>query len=287
VITQIGASFVLLAGASMLITTLMALQRTQSGLNMRNVLAINVPPMTYGKTRPQVVQFYKEVIRRMDALPGVNRTAFGVLVPWRDAGSGPRFQFSTVNHATQEDPRTQYRVISPGFFAALGVPIISGRDFDERDTREKDLVAIVSETLAKRVFPNQDPINKDIYFTDPVLQYSSRFSGMPRYRIIGVAADIDDENVIPEPVLTLYSTFEQGVLFEGRLFVHTSGDPYSLVTPVTRTIREMSADQPIERAATLEDVRAEVLTPAGLQRICRGCIIDRSCWCRRCAHFFC
>src|SRR5262249_49298360 len=153
VVTQIGASFVLLAGASMLITTLISLQRTKTGLDTQHVLAINVPPISHGKTRQQVVDFYKEVIRRVDALPGVNKTAFGVIVPWRDAGSGPRFQFSVDGNVHEEDPRAQYRTISPGFFAALGVPIIAGRDFNDLDAKDKEDVTIVSETLAKRMFP--------------------------------------------------------------------------------------------------------------------------------------
>src|SRR4029453_829971 len=89
VVTQIAASFVLLAGASVVVTTLLALQRTQTGMDSRHVLAINVPAVFYGKTRQQLVDFYKEVIRRIDALPGVNKTAFGMVAPWRDAGSGP------------------------------------------------------------------------------------------------------------------------------------------------------------------------------------------------------
>jgi putative ABC transport system permease protein len=262
-VTQIAASFVLLAGASMLITTLIELQRTQTGLDMRRVLVINVPAMSYGKTPQQVVAFYKEAMRRIDALPGVNRIAYGMLAPWRDAGFAPRLQFSADDHvhaAGEEDPRAQFRVISPGFFAALGVPIIAGRDFDDLDAQSKEPVAIVSETLAQRMFPNQDALNRHVYWTDPVLKVV-RGTSPPPSRIIGVTADIDDEHVVPEPALTVYSPFEQGPMFGGRLFIHTSANPYSLVTPVTRIIRDMSADQPIERAATLEDVRAEVLTP--------------------------
>ena len=88
-VTQIAASFVLLAGASTLITTLIALQRTQTGLDTQHVLAIDVPAMSYGKTPQQVVDFYKEAIRRIDALPGVTETAFGDVVPWRDARPRP------------------------------------------------------------------------------------------------------------------------------------------------------------------------------------------------------
>jgi putative ABC transport system permease protein len=277
VVTQIAASFVLLAGASMLVTTLLALQSTQTGMDSRHVLAINVPAVFYGKTRQQVVDFYKEVIRRIDALSGVNRTAFGMVAPWRDVGfygSGPTLQFCADGHdhsAGQEDPRAQFRVISPGFFAALGVPIIAGRDFNELDGRSKEPIAVISQTLAQRMFPNQDPINRHVFWTDPVLK-AGRSSNTPLelQRIIGVVADIDDEHIVPEPTVTIYHTFEQGPLFRGRLFIHTSANPYSLITPVTRIIRNLSADQPIERAGTLEDARAEVLTPQRLNSVVFG-----------------
>jgi len=272
VVTQIGASFVLLAGASVVVTTLLALQRTQTGMDSRHVLAINVPAVFYGKTKQQVVDFYKEVIRRIDALPGANKTAFGMVAPWRDAGSGPTLQFCADGHdhsAGQEDPRAEYRVISPGFFAALGVPIIAGRDFNEMDVKNQEPVAIISQTLAQRMFPNQDPINRHVFWTDPVLKTTGNTSP-ELHRIIGIVADIDDVHIVPKPTVTIYHTFEQGPLYRGRLFIHTSANPYSLVTPVTRIIRDMSADQPIERAATLEDVRAEVLTPQRLNSVVFG-----------------
>ena len=271
-ITQIAASFVLLAGASMLITTLIALQTARTGVDTRHVLAVNVPVMSYGKTPQQVIDFYKESIRRVDALPGVKETAFGLMVPWRDAAFGVGFQFSADGHARgDEDPRGQWRVVSPGFFAALGVPILAGRDFNDLDgqNKDKDPVVIISETLAQRMFPNQDAINRHVYWTDPVLKFAPGFSAAP-HRIIGVTADIDDIHVVPEPILTIYSSFEEGLMFGGRLFIHTDADPYSLVSPVTQLIRDMSVDQPVERAATLEDVRAEVLTPDRLNTLVFG-----------------
>jgi len=279
-VTQIAASFVLLTGASALITTLIELQRTQTGLDMRHVLAVDVPAMTYGKSPQQVLDFYKEAMRRIDALPGVSKTAYGVVAPWRDADIfGPGLQFSADGHVhaqDQEDPRAQPRDISPGFFAALGVPILEGRDFNESDGISDDLVVIVSETLAQRMFPGQDALNRHVYWTDPVLQFQSgtdkekaRF--MAPHRIIGVTADVDDEHVVPEPVVTVYSPFaEGGPIFGGHLFIHSSVNPYSLVSPVTHIVREMSADQPVEHAATLADIRAEVLAPERLNSVVFG-----------------
>jgi len=270
-VTQIAASFVLLAGATVLITTLIALQTAHRGFDTRSVLVVNVPAMSYGKTPQQVVDFYKESIRRVDGLPGVNTTAFGMAAPWRDAASSFGLQFSADGHVhvPNEDPRAHMRVISPGFFASLGVPIIAGRDFNDSDGQKNDPVVIVSETLAQRMFPNQDAINRHVYWTDPVLQFAPGINAAP-HRIIGVTSDIDDVHVVSEPMVTVYTPFQEGPIFGGRLFIHTSANPYSLVTPVTRIIRQMSADQPIEHAATLEDDRAEVLAPDRLNSLVFG-----------------
>jgi putative ABC transport system permease protein len=272
-VTQIAASFILLAGASTLLKTLLAIQAAQTGLDTRHVLAINVPAVSYGKTPEQVVDFYKESIRRIEALPGVTKTAFGIVIPWRDAGSfGPGLQFSADQHVRapgEEDPRAMMRTISPGFFAALGVPIVAGRDFNQLDGKPNDPVVIVSQTLAQKMFPNQDPINRHVYWTDPVMKFIPGISTAP-HRIIGVAADVDDEHIVPGPILTVYNCMEEGPMFGGRLFVHTGANPYSLVTPVTQIIRGMSVEQPVERAATLEDVRAEVLTPDRLNTVVFG-----------------
>ena len=274
VVTQIAASFVLLAGASALITTLLSLRAVQTGFDMPQVLAIDVPAMTYGKTPQQVLDFYKEAIRQIEALPGVTRTAFGLVAPWRDADNfGPGAQYSADGHAHgNDDPRAQWRTISPGFFAALGVPILEGRDFNDLDTKSTEPVAIVSQTLAQRMFPDQDAVGRHVYWTDPVFQFipgsdseKSRF--MAPHRIIGVAADVDDEHLVPEPTATIYGTFADNFLFGGHLFVHTNGNPYALVTPVTRIIRNLSADQPVERASTLEDIRAKVLAPDRLNSL--------------------
>ena len=276
-VTQIAASFVLLAGACALVTTLLALQAARTGLDTPHVLAIDVPAMTYGKTPEQVLNFYKESIRQIDALPGVTRTAFGLVAPWRDAQNfGPGLQYSGEGHVhNNEDPRAMWRTISPGFFAALGVPILQGRDFNDLDDKNSEPVAIVSQTLAERMWPGENAVGRHVYWTDPVLEFlpgtdaeKARFRGP--HRIIGVAADVDDEHVVPEPTATIYGTFADGQMYGGHLFIHTNANPYSLVTPVTRIIRGMSVDQPVEHASTLEDLRAKVLAPDRLNSLVFG-----------------
>jgi predicted permease len=270
-VTQIAASFMLLAGASMLVKTLLALQAAQTGFDTRHVLAINVPVISYGRTPEQIIDFYKESMRRIAELPGVDSSAVGTVVPWRDAGSfGPGFAFSgdaQVRERGEEDPRAQLRTISPGFFASLGVPILSGRDFNDLDRKDAEPVVIVSQSVAQRLFPGRDAVNRHLMWTDPVMKFIDISTG-PR-RIVGVAADVDDEHVAPGPALTVYHPFQQQP-WGGRLFVHAHSDPYALVAPITRIIRDMSVDQPVERAATLEDIRAEVLTPDRLNAVVFG-----------------
>ena len=271
VVTQVAACFVLLAGASMLLKTLLAMQAAQTGFDTRHVLAVNVPVMSYGKTPEQILGFYNETIRRIKELPGVDGVSVGSQIPWRDAGAfGPGFEFSADGHVKvsgEEDPRGRFRAVSPGFFASLGVPMLAGRDFNDNDRKGRELVVIVSQSLAQRMFPNQDAINHHMTWTDPVMKFVD-IAMTPR-RIIGVVPDVDDENVVPGAAVAIYEPIAQE-MWGSRLFVHAHADPHTLIQPVTNIIRNLSADQVVEQAATLEDIRAVVLTPDKLNAIVFG-----------------
>ncbi len=259
--TQIAFSFILLAGASTLVAALIALQTANTGYEMRRVLAIDLPSQSLGLST-EVITFYQEVSRRIAELPGVESVALSNFVPWRDAGGmwsdGIPFAAEGYTPANgEEDPRARLRVVTPGFFRALGVPILSGRDFTADDRRGSDPVAIVSHAVAQRLFPSADALNRKIWWTDP------NFGKPQPLRIVGVVDNTDDVNIQREPALAIYQPYQQFGL-GGRLFVRAAGDPYALVQPLSRIVREMSATQPVERPATLEDIRAEVLAPERL-----------------------
>jgi len=269
---QIAASFVLLAGATMLVKTLLAMQSVRTGFDTHRVLTVSLPILAYGKTPDQILNFYKEVIRRVTSLPGVDGVAVGTFLPWKDGGKyGPGFEFSADGHekaAGEENPRARFRTVSPGYFASVGVPLIAGRDFNDNDRKGGERVVIVSQSLAQRMFPNQDAVGHHMNWTDPVMKFID-VSPEPR-RIIGVTADVDDENVVPGPAITVYHTFSQEGLWAGNLFVHVHGNPYALVSPITHLVRDMSTEQPVEHASTLEDIRTEVLTPERLNTLVFG-----------------
>jgi ABC-type antimicrobial peptide transport system permease subunit len=227
-------------------------------------------PVNYERPRAQSLPLYKEAIRRISALPGVDQVSVGTLVPWREAAACFAAQFTVEGYAKadgEEDPRGNFRTISPNFFASLGVPVLAGRDFNDSDRSDSEKVVIVSESLARRLFPNQDAVNRNLLWTDPVMKFIG-VSTAPR-RIVGVVADIDDENVIPNPTMTVYHPLDQEI-GGGRLFVHAQSDPYALLPPITKIIRDLSPEQPVEQAATLDDVRAEVLAPDRLNALVFG-----------------
>jgi predicted permease len=258
--TQIAFSFVLLAGAGMLLATLVSLQTATTGVDMQHVLALDVPSPATGVGGATILDFYEQATARVSALPGVEAAAISCVVPWRDAGVLPEVQFAAEGYTPangEENPYARLRVVSPNYFAVLGVAIVAGRDFTNEDRGENEPVVIVSQSFAQRMFPNGNALNRHMWWTDP-------YFGTPTpQRIVGIVADVDDEHVVRRPSLTVYHPLSQ-MGFGGRILLRAAGDPYALVPMVTRVIRQLSADQPVERAATLEDVRAALWSPERL-----------------------
>jgi predicted permease len=283
--TQIAFSFVLLAGAGMLVAALIALQTANTGFLTRQVLAFDVPPVSIGSSAPtprpastsapgssaasanpqeQAPDLYREAMQRVGQLPGVDGVVGGLSVPWRDSGRFPPIQFTVEGYTPadgEDNPYARQRSVGPGFFAALGIPVVAGREFTEDDRTGSERVVIVSQTIAQRLFPNGDALNRKLWRIASLSQ-AGGVNPAPS-RIVGVVADVHDESVDHAPAMAVYTPY-RGKSLPMRMFVRTSGEPYALVPPVTKIIRELSANQAVERPATLEDVRAEVLTPERL-----------------------
>lgn len=272
-LVQVAACFVLVAAAAATVNTLLSLELAGTGFDMRHVLAVNVPVVHDGRTASQIVDYYGEAIRRIRELPGVLNVAVGSAVPWRDRGDFT-LEFSVDGHAPlpdQEHPHANPEVVSPGFFATLGLPLLAGRDFNEGDRKNSEPVAIISQSVAERMFPNGNAVNHYVLWADPMLKGAPPGLAPQSRRIVGVVPDIDNTNSIARPTMTIYHPFDQDQLnFSGRLLVDVRSDPYAQVQPITHVIRQLSADQPVEHASSLEDIRAEVISPERLNAMVSG-----------------
>ena len=260
-VVQIAASFLLLASAGVLLNTLLSLQKAQPGFETGHVLIASLPLISDGRTPQQIAQFYQEVQRSVSALPGVESAATGMMAPWRDVGFLKfTLQFAVEGRKTDssnDDLRARFRFVSPGYFDTLGIHLLEGRDFTEADRKEAEPVVIVSKSVAEQLFPGQDAVNRHVMWTDPLIKYAG-ISPAP-CRIVGVSADVDDANILPQRNLTIYQPLVQGPLFGASLLVRATKDPYALVATITKTVRAAAATQPVEHSSTLEDVRTEVL----------------------------
>jgi len=259
-IMQIACSFVLLTGAGILLATLATMRAARTGYDVDRVLVVDIPTAAtgFGIGDPRVLDFYEQTTRRVSGLPGVESVAVSAFAPWRDGHSlGPGARFAVEGYTPEngeENPLARFRIVSPRFFATLGIPILAGRDFTDDDRAGSEPVVIVSQSVAQRMFPNGMALNRKLWWTDPY------FAKLRPRQIVGIVPDVDDENIVERPTLTVYHPVRQ-IGAGGRLFVRTAGDPYALVPAVTHVVRAISAQQPVERAETLEDVRADVLAP--------------------------
>ena len=269
-VTQIAASFVLLAGAGMLLTTLLKLQATPAGFDTRRVLAINVPIVSYTRPPERSPASTGRWFGASARSPACSRWPSA---PWCRGGRRhvrAGFQFSAEGYARaggEEDPRARFRTVTPGFFAALGVPVIAGRDFTDADRRNSERVVIVSQSLAKRMFPTQDALNRRLHLDRSGHEVHRREHRAPshhrrrgRCRRREHRAGTGPDGVPPAGA---------GDLRRPPLRSRAH-DPYALVPPITRIVRALSPDQPVEQAATLDDVRAEVLAPDRLNALVFG-----------------
>ncbi len=219
-VMQITASFLLLTGAAVLMRTLYTLEKTRPPFDTSHVLAVNLPVMNYGRTPEQVQDFYHEVQRRVSALPGVAHVSTGFSVPWRDEqGLDISFTFAAQGAARKnglDDWRAKFRSVSPGYFETLGVPILEGRDFRDPIRTARSAWSSSARAWRRRCFPGSRPLNRELRWTDGVMKFIG-ISMEPR-RIVGVVPDLDDENIIPSPAMTVYQPTDQEG-WEGRLFV--------------------------------------------------------------------
>ena len=174
---------------------------------------MNLPVMSYGKDAAagQRVLPRGQEPRRRAARGRAGRPRASAFPGADDQASNISFYLCRARRASQRrwqrDFRAKFRSVSPGFFGTLGVPILEGRDFNDGDKEGSERVVIISQSLAKQLYPGQDAVNRKMWWTDGVMKFIG-ISAEPR-RIIAVVPDFDDENIIPAPAMTIYQPIDQ------------------------------------------------------------------------------
>jgi len=245
---EVTVALVLLVGATLLIESFSHLHAVDPGFSAQGVLmaGISLPPARYPD--PKVVLFFQDALRRIESLPGVQRAA-AVFPPPFDAHN-LLLVFAVEgrpNPPPEERATARVRIVSPGYFAALHVPILAGRDFIPADDQRAPQVVIVNRQLARQVWPGEDPVGKRIKF------------GGPWSTVIGVAGDTRSRALSKEPGLEAYWPLYQLPFPGATLLARTERDPAALTAPLRSLIGSLDRGVPVERIQAMAAVVADSL----------------------------
>jgi putative ABC transport system permease protein len=261
---ETATALALLIGAGLLIRSFAKLLDVNPGFRAQGLLAARVSLLEPRYRAPEsVTAFFQEVLGRVKALPGVRDAAFANVLPFRHAGAvivglepegGPKWQ-------PQTGPGASYLVVSTDYFQTMGIPLLLGRNFTERDTRGSTPVAIISQSLARGGWPGQNPLGKHFSYT--------RSREQP-VEVVGVVGDVQDWDLAMEPFPQMYLPILQQPPDAAFLVIHSTQNP-TVVSPALRGIvRAVDKNEPISSVTTMEQLISQSVTAPRFRTLLLG-----------------
>jgi predicted permease len=251
VVVEVAVALVLLVGAGLLIRSFGRLQEVNPGFNPQNILTmqISLPRSKYAENN-QMSAFYEQVLDRVKALPGAQSAAFGTNLPMSGSNSSASFSVEGLQVPQGESsPHGDPHMVSTDYFKTMEIPLLSGRYFDERDSKDSLPVTVVDETLANRYWPDQDPVGKRI-----AAFFDSKNNQLNWRTVVGVVKNVKRyglDGKIKEQYYFPQSQSPQRSMF---LLVRSAADPTGLASSIRDAIHNVDKDQPIFRVMTMEQV---------------------------------
>jgi putative ABC transport system permease protein len=254
---QVAISFVLLVGAGLLVRSFIKLQQVDAGFQTDRVLTARVD-LDFVKYNTAELRraFYRSVLEKFAAEPGLESTALGISVPLDQAQ--PSLTGFIVEGQAPADRRTQpqvdFKFASPAYFKTIGMTLLNGRMFTSTDDATAPPVAIVNLSMARHHFPDTDAVGRRV----------SLDNGRTWIAIVGIVNDTRDYGLDAKPTDELYRAFAQTGPLNATLFVRTAADPAPFARRIPTVVHEVDARQPVSRIRTLEAVRSHSLAPSRL-----------------------
>jgi len=252
VVAEVALALALLTGAGLLIKSLALLQHVNPGFDSSSLLTftVSIPNARYGSDTARI-QYFDRAVEAVRTVPGVTGVGITSTLPF--GGGGRTGSFAVEGYQpppNKPGPWGDLRVVSPGFLAALKVPLIKGRLFTEQDGASGPPVAVVDDEMVKRYWPNADPIGKRIAFGNP-----QRDSVVDWITVVGVVGHTKHEGLDAENRVQLYLPYRAASGFVGGFMgfaVRTTGDPTRMLPAVRSALRNIDADVPIANIATMD-----------------------------------
>jgi predicted permease len=264
VIAETALGMMLLVGAGLLIRSFERLSRVDLGLNPEHVLTANFDLSDTRYNPDQQDSFINDVLQRLRALPGVTHVAGSIPLPL--SLNGLVISFNWPDHPVPEanEPSADFYVVTPGFFEALQIPRVLGRTFDERDQRNSAPVMIINQEFARKFFPNEDPIGKQVKIG------ASEGAARARYEvreIVGIVGDFRRSDIAKTPVAAYFVPLSQLMFGPPTLVIRTAGDPQAITPEIRKVLSSMDPDTALYEVRTLDDYLALDLGRARFQAV--------------------
>ncbi|HEX8292223.1 MAG TPA: ABC transporter permease, partial [Pyrinomonadaceae bacterium] len=261
VVTEVAAALILLIGAGLLAESFVRLRRVSPGFDPSNVLTmqLSLPPAKYKEPQRQAA-FLQQVLQRAESLPGVKAAGAVVGLPLGGNVASRYFQIEgRPPRPAGEGLNTNFNLASPNYFRALGVPLKSGRYFDEHDAAGATEVVVINETMARRFWPDEDPLGKRL-----------RIAENPWRTVVGVVGDVKNDELSAETKPEMFYPLAQSPLPFMTLVVRSDTDPTALVAAVRGAVREVDKEQPVYDVKTMEQRVAESVSSLRLTALLVG-----------------
>lgn len=253
-VVEVAFSMVLLIGAGLAIRSFWETVREDPGFNAENLLTMTVSlPSADYPTTAEVVEFYRQMAPRLEAIPGVVSASAVNALPVSGGDSNGNLTIEGEQFAPGQSPTASYRRILPNYFRAMGIAMRRGREFGESDPGLGPQVVIVSESMAERHFPDRDPLGQRIKIGPP--------ENEPWLTIVGVAGDVRNVGLDTSPRLATYEPHAQRPWRTMNLLVRTAVEPSTMINTVRRQLRVMAPGVIIDRARTMEQHVAASVVP--------------------------
>jgi putative ABC transport system permease protein len=250
---EVGFAFLLLVGSGLIIRSLVRLQQQDHGFHPDHVLTMRVPVGTLtqsrptGKydTRPRQMAYYREILERVKTVPGIKAAAIVNNLPLSGINSSLSLNLRDPNG---QSPPSSARTISPQYFAAMGIPLIAGRDFADSDQTGAPDVAIINEYLARQLFPNRNPLGEKL----------TAGSSPHVPTVVGVVKDSPQMSYELPPQGEVYIPYQQFIFatFMSTIVVRTEGEPIALAAILKKQVWAVDPKQPVVKVETMEEVIA-------------------------------
>jgi predicted permease len=261
VVVEVALSVVLLIGAGLMVRSLWALQTMNPGFDEHNVLTLSVMVPKHAFTTPaQQTQFLEQVLARARALPGVASAGAIDDLPLVGGSNQPIAVGGRPVRPMSEQPEVSVRVITPGYLQAMHIPVLQGRNFGVNDTADSTSVVLISQSMAKQLWPNENPVGRHLKLT---------FYPDKDREVVGVVGDVRQTGLDSTAgIATLYWPLAQVTgspmgPWSARplsLAIRTTTTPQTLATSVTNAINQINKDIPVDNVLTLEDFVGQTLT---------------------------